>query len=57
MIEYSIFIVSGDRSPHEIERLDFEGDILIHTQVVGEYLDRNWIPVLYEVPSDYCIVP
>ena len=57
MIEYSIFIVSGDRSPHEIERLDFEGDLLTHTEVVGEYPDKNWIPVLYEVPVNYCIVP
>ena len=56
MIKNSIFIVSGAISPNPIERLDFVGDVLINAQAIGEYSDgfKNWIPVLYEVPVDYC---
>ena len=54
MIKNSIFIVSGMEAPFEIERLDFEGDEMLNQRVI-EYTDKSMMPVLYEVPVDYCV--
>ena len=53
MIENSIFIVPGWGSP-SIERLDFDGGRLTSQRVIGN-TDGNTIPVLLEVPANYCV--
>ena len=53
MINNSIFIVSGLEYPHTIERLDFQGDLLTHHEIIGN-TDSSHIPVLFEVSADYC---
>ena len=54
MIKNSIYIVSGDISPYDIERLDFDGDQLVNQGVIG-YSVTTWNPILLEVSDDFCV--
>ena len=50
----SIFVVVGSpTSPFAIERLDFQEDVLINQEVIGN-ADSSSVPVLFVVSADYC---